>query len=134
MSHNSHALKSNLQHRGMDINTKCLLCQRVEEDGRHLFFKCKFVKQVWRELCPEKERVDLAAIAMAKGAVEYVLAAKEEVRIKMVVLMWTWWSERNRVREGDYAQNCCKYCSQCGAVYVGDTEDFPTSGRGEGTC
>lgn len=39
-----------------------------------------------------------------KKVVEYVLAAKEESQIKMVVLMWSWWSERNRVREGDRAR------------------------------
>lgn len=67
-----------LQLRGMNLHTKIIMCQQVEEDGGHLFFECKLIKQVWRVPCLEKERVDLAAIPTAKRAVEYVLAANEE--------------------------------------------------------
>lgn len=118
VAHNSQALRRNLHHRGMDINTKCLLyCQCSDEDGGHLFFKCKLVKPVWRELCLEKERAELKAISTAQKVVEYVLEAKEETQIKIAVLMWSWWSERNGVREGDMPRSAASI-AHCVAVYT----------------
>jgi len=43
-SHNSLALRVNLKRRGMKLDTRCVLCRRYDEDGGHLFFKCKYVK------------------------------------------------------------------------------------------
>jgi hypothetical protein len=34
----------------MELDTKCLVCERDSEDGGHLFFKCKLAKQVWNLL------------------------------------------------------------------------------------
>lgn len=59
-AHNSHPLKMNLMRRRIKLNTICPVCCRVDEDGGHLFFKCKTVKQVWRFLNLEEERVILA--------------------------------------------------------------------------
>lgn len=46
LAHNSHLLRRNLARRGMQIDTKCLVCDRLDEDGGHLFLKCKLAKQV----------------------------------------------------------------------------------------
>jgi hypothetical protein len=43
MGHNSLALRVNLQRRGMKMDTWCVMCGRYDEDGAHLFFKCKHV-------------------------------------------------------------------------------------------
>jgi hypothetical protein len=40
----------------MELDTKCVMCNRLDEDGGHLFLKCKLVKKVWRELNLEDER------------------------------------------------------------------------------
>jgi hypothetical protein len=37
----------------------CVLCGRLEEDGAHLFFKCKRVKGVWAALQLEAARLKL---------------------------------------------------------------------------
>jgi hypothetical protein len=50
MSHNSLAVRTVLQRRGMKIDTRCCMCGRFDEDGGHLLLKCKEVKEVWREL------------------------------------------------------------------------------------
>jgi hypothetical protein len=42
-AHNSRALHMGLERRGMDFDTKCVMCGRLNEDGSHLFFKCKRV-------------------------------------------------------------------------------------------
>lgn len=47
-AHNSLALRKNLERRGMDLDTRCVMCSRQSEDGAHLFFfKCKYVQRVW---------------------------------------------------------------------------------------
>jgi len=43
---NSHPLRSNLIRRGMRIDPKCPVCNRFDEDGGHLFFKCKTVRHI----------------------------------------------------------------------------------------
>lgn len=59
LTHNTLALKRNLQRRGMKIDAKCGICGRFGEDGGHIFLKCKEVKRIWRELNLEEVRVDL---------------------------------------------------------------------------
>lgn len=44
----------------MDVDSRCVMfvvCNRLTEDGAHLFFKCKFVRHVWEAvgLSAEKE-------------------------------------------------------------------------------
>ncbi|TVU25790.1 hypothetical protein EJB05_28299, partial [Eragrostis curvula] len=46
-------------------------------------------------------RVALADLSSPKLVVEYILKLKEEKKIQVICLLWTWWSERNRIREGE---------------------------------
>ncbi|KAE8821332.1 NAC domain-containing protein 78 [Hordeum vulgare] len=81
MKHESLALRTNIEHRGIPIvDTKYLFCGRVDEDGAHLFTKCKLVKQGWRELALEKERMDLEDIMNKLRQGELPLAAADVVR------------------------------------------------------
>jgi hypothetical protein len=98
-AHNSHPLRVNLSHRGMRIDTKCPVCNRADEDGAHLFFKCKTVRQVWSLLNLETERAALAELQSASDSVEFILQATEQKKLTMVVTLWAWWSERNKIRE-----------------------------------
>ncbi|KAE8807831.1 retrotransposon unclassified [Hordeum vulgare] len=60
LKHESLAFRLNLKKRGVPVeDTKCLFCGRADEDGGHLFIKCKFTKAAWRELELEPERRDL---------------------------------------------------------------------------
>lgn len=49
LAHNSLPLQMNIKRRGMDIDTRCPVCWRLNEDGGHCFLKCKFVVKCWRE-------------------------------------------------------------------------------------
>jgi hypothetical protein len=45
-SHNSLALRLNIKRRGVrDVDTRCPVCNRLDEDGGHCFVKCKVVKR-----------------------------------------------------------------------------------------
>jgi hypothetical protein len=50
ISHNSLPHRLNLLQRGMDLGPIFPVCNRVNEDGAHLFLKCKTAKLGWREL------------------------------------------------------------------------------------
>jgi hypothetical protein len=67
------ALRGNLRRRGMELDTRCVLCQRYDEDGAHLFFKCKWAKKVRRELGLEQIRGDLSFLSDAKQCVDCIL-------------------------------------------------------------
>jgi hypothetical protein len=56
LAHNSLPLRMNIRRRGMECDTKCVCCQRLDEDGAHLFLRCKEVKKIWKELNLEEER------------------------------------------------------------------------------
>lgn len=47
-AHSSHPLRCNLVQRGMKIDAGCPVCGNRNEDGGHLFFKCRLAKDVWR--------------------------------------------------------------------------------------
>jgi hypothetical protein len=53
IAHNSLPVRLNLQRRGIDIDPICPSCNRLNEDGCHLFFRCKKAKVLWRRCCGE---------------------------------------------------------------------------------
>jgi len=119
MSHNSLAVRKELARRGMDLDTKCVMCSRLEEDGAHLFFNCKWAVKVWREMGMEKHRCVLKSKLSGLEVMKYVLGIEEREKMVVVTLLWLWWLERNRVREGekrksveDIAFMCKQYASE----------------------
>lgn len=83
LAHNSLALRLNLQMRGIKVDTRCPMCNRLDEDGGHCILTCKVVKQCWVDLQLEHVRLELQL--------------KEEDRVKTIILLWKWWSVRNQV-------------------------------------
>ncbi|XP_066341757.1 uncharacterized protein [Miscanthus floridulus] len=84
----------------MRIDPKCPVCERFDEDGGHLFFKCKTVRHVWNQLQLETERAMLASMDSVRSVMEYIFQTQEEKRVTMIFILWAWWSERNNIREG----------------------------------
>jgi hypothetical protein len=93
LGHNSLALRVNLRRRGMKIDTSCVMCGRLDEDGAHLFFKCKGVRHVWANLQLEAVREELAGLMSAREAVEAILKMKPEIQRQVITLLYLWWSE-----------------------------------------
>lgn len=99
LAHNSRPLRRNLVRRGMKIDTKCPVCNRLDEDGGHLFLKCKLAKNVWRELQLDHECDKLKDLASARDVVDQILQEKEEKRNLIFITLWSLWCERNIIRE-----------------------------------
>ena len=107
IAHNSLALRSNLQRRGVkldDIN--CLFCGRSAEDGAHLFVKCKHAKEVWRHLGFENVRQKLETADSARETLEMIWTLPERERLQILTSWWHWWNNRNKLREGELLVSC----------------------------
>ena len=97
LTNNSLAVRKELVQRGMEMDTKCVLCNRLDEDGAHLFFKCKGAVKVWRALGMEQHRCILERKSSASDAMKYILGTQEREQMIIVTFLWLWWLERNRV-------------------------------------
>ena len=78
-----------------------MMCNRLDEDGGHLFCKCKWVKQICRELNMQEVRCRLASQESVKMFLSLIWEMEEHMQLRVVTLLWQWWLERNRVREGE---------------------------------
>jgi hypothetical protein len=66
-------LKMNIKRRNIDLDTRCPVRNRFDEDGGHCFLKCKGVRQCWRELDLEGFRVQLLESANSREFVGEIL-------------------------------------------------------------
>ncbi|CAM0873789.1 unnamed protein product [Alopecurus aequalis] len=102
VSHNSLALRPNLRKRSVEIdNVRCLFCNGDVEEGAHLFIKCDYVKEVWRWLGLEDLRRELAMSTSVLHALDIIWKKSVEKRVHILTFWWLWWSNRNKLREGD---------------------------------
>ena len=85
----------------MEMDTRCVICNRLGEEGGHLFFSCKMVRPIWQILGLETVREMLSKTSSARDAVRKILELGEKISVQVVTLLWNWWLERNRVREGE---------------------------------
>lgn len=95
-AHNSHPLLRNVEGLGVELDTRCVICKRLPEDGAHLFLRCKEVKKVWRSCALEWTRQKLLDCPTARDVVAEVLKLPEEIKLRVFCLLWSWWAERNK--------------------------------------
>lgn len=81
----------------MKLDTRCVVCNRFDEDGAHLFLKCKF----WSHLGLSRVREMLLSKTSARDVLEAVMNLKEEPRLKCCYALWMCWSGRNKIRDGE---------------------------------
>ena len=91
----------NLERRGMELDTRCVMCNRRGEEGGHLFFGCKSVRPIWQMLGFGEAREKLSNTFSARDAVRTILEFDERNILLAVTFMWQWLLERNRVSGGE---------------------------------
>jgi hypothetical protein len=116
-----------LERRGMELDTKCVMCNRLFESGCHLFFGCKHVKSVWQEIQKEQIRTLLVDKQSAREVIRCILNMEEKVQILVITLLYNWWMERNRVREREKRRNA----STLAALISNQATEFLLIGRKE---
>ena len=101
IAHNSLAFKMNIKHRGVDLDTRCPVCLRLDEDGAHCFLKCKEVRKCWRQVGLEAIRRQLLQTPSAESFVAEIQKLRKDTCITVCVLLWRWWEVRNKVNLGE---------------------------------
>lgn len=101
LAHNSLPTRMNIKRKHIQLDTLCPMCSRLDEDGRHLFLKCKLVKVVWREQNLEDVRLQLLACQDPHGMFEQIFTLPREKILRVAVLLWDWWTSRNKVNSGE---------------------------------
>jgi hypothetical protein len=75
---------------------------------------------VWRELFLEEQRGWLARMLSPKDVMTQVLKMEETMQMKIAILLWLWWTERNAAREGE----CRRTASDLDFVVHNMSEEF----------
>lgn len=101
LAHNSLPLRTKISRKGMDIDTRCPVCLRLDEDGGHCFLKCKMVKKCWIAMFIEHIRIDLLESNSAKNMVVNILSLEQETKMKVICLLWAWWEACNKANAGE---------------------------------
>ncbi|GJN00674.1 hypothetical protein PR202_ga17870 [Eleusine coracana subsp. coracana] len=101
LGHNSLPLRKNIERRGMEIDTLCPMCHRLDEDGGHCFLKCKMVKKCWQQMNMEGIRLELLKLSSATEVVQTILDLEEKSRLQTITLLWAWWDSRNKTNAGE---------------------------------
>lgn len=86
----------NVERKGVEADTRCIVCKRLFEDVGHMFFNCKEVKRLWRVLDMEDVRLRLADCGSPLRVIQNILALWEDHQRDVVALLWCWWSERSK--------------------------------------
>jgi hypothetical protein len=118
-THNSLPLKTNIKRRGIECETLCVSCKRLDEDGAHLFFKCKNIREVWKAFGLEEVCDRLCGHESANSVVQEILGLKEEYRILICCLLWRTWLRRNKLNAEGKSQTNKELIGEGGRIAPG---------------
>lgn len=135
LGHDSLPLRMNIMRRGMEIDTKCPVCWRLDEYGGHCFLKCKVVKKFWSHMNLEDTRIQLLSLNNAEEVVDHILSMNESDKLSVIDLLWAWWNARNKCNAGEQMKTmkAISFCahevvSECGGARPKPIQS-PVSGR-----
>jgi hypothetical protein len=88
IAHDSLPHRVNLERRGIELDPICPVCNRLNEDGAHLFLKCKKIKGSWTDLQIDNVRDKLLRCYDAQDFVNQILRLEREDKLKTISLIW----------------------------------------------
>jgi hypothetical protein len=65
-------------------------CRGPDEDGAHLFLKCREVKKAWQALNIQEARGRMCNFECATAVVQEVLSLPESDRTVTCCMLWCW--------------------------------------------
>jgi hypothetical protein len=111
--HNGLPLMTCIKRRGMDCDTRCVCCRRLDEDKVHLFFKCKKMKKEWERLEMETIRECSCSCQSAHAVIEELPLLTENEKCKVCCSIWRWWTRRNKINAKEPAIISLDACFAC---------------------
>jgi hypothetical protein len=109
-THNSLPTKLNIKRNMIELDTRCPMCWHLDEDGGHIFLRCKAVKQIWRALDCEDLRLSLCDCTNARQVTDHILSLPKEKRSLAIILLWDWWTSRNKANFGERMLSTDEVC------------------------
>lgn len=101
LAHNSLPTRMNIKRKKIELDTRCPMCSRLDEDSGHLSLKCKKVKAVWGSKDFEAVRLQLCECAGSHNLMHQVCSLPVEKKMRVTVLLWDWWTTRNKTNTGE---------------------------------
>ena len=101
IAHDSLPHRVNLARKGVIQDPICPRCNRYNEDGAHLFLKCKKVKDEWKELQIDNIREKLMNCQDAKDFIKEITLLDKDQKQKTISLIWWLWQARNKLVAGE---------------------------------
>lgn len=101
VAHDSLPHRCNIARRGIKIDPLCQVCHRLNEDGAHIFLRCKGIRQAWAGMGMEDVRASLLLCNGPKEMLYKMLQLELPRKLKGVALLWTWWKHRNKINAGE---------------------------------
>ena len=92
-------VRRNIARRCMQLDTICPICKRFDDDCRHIFFKCKHVKQRWWSMNMEAVRIELMHCQLGIEKISNIWEQEKSKQVKVIGLLWRWWLARNKVND-----------------------------------
>jgi hypothetical protein len=112
LTHNSPPLRKNLSLRGVKCDTLCPCCKRLDEDGAHLFLKCKQTREAWSLLGMGELREDMGSYEHVGAVVQDILNLNDDKKVLACCLLWRCWLRRNKIIAGEKALAVADLCGQ----------------------
>ena len=110
LAHNSLALRMKIARIGIELDTSCPVCHRKNEDGGHIFLKCKHAKECWGRLGLGETREKLLPCSSAHHMFAELWKCDENIQLKATIFMWEWWNVRNKANAGEVVPNAQTIC------------------------
>ena len=73
--------------RGVELDTICPVCRRLDEDCGHIFFKYKFAKICWRLLDMEDIRANLVSCQSGLEVLARTWELQMNMQLKVLVFL-----------------------------------------------
>jgi hypothetical protein len=96
LAHNSLPLQTNIERRGIECDILCVCCKHLDEDGAHLFLKCKEMKRLWNSIGMEDLHHRMSTHETAQAVVQEILLLNDEKKVLIFCMLWRWWMQRNK--------------------------------------
>ncbi|XP_020599719.1 uncharacterized protein LOC110039104 [Phalaenopsis equestris] len=103
-----------LKLKGLKGPLRCHLCKNDQESSDHLFFRCRFARDVWKKLT---FNINLNLINVGWGNIKDSLKDWQAVNLMSpsFIIAWFIWNARNKVKHEDIGTNTDSVVSNCQA-------------------
>jgi hypothetical protein len=108
------------------LDTKSLMCWKLDEDAGHLLFKYKFARGVWQELQMEEIREKLCKLCSGYEVFHAIWECTTPMQTKIIRTLWILWSERNVVNSRELKRSADKMIIQI-LRHINEFQEFCTN-------